>query len=429
MNGHAALIAARHATRLLISTMMFAAQVHGATQTSIVGGPGGTAFTDRPASADARIAEVRIRAGSWVDSVQLLYQFPDGRRSVSRRHGGDGGSPHVFVLEPDEQIVGISGRQGQYVESIQIHTNKRTSPIYGGTGGVPFRIAAPPGHTVIGFVGRAGAYLDAVGLALSPKPSPAPRPIGKAPGRIEEERAEAERRMAQAEAQARARNDKARPPAPVQIEKPASKPKPASLPDFPWPPPLPSARLVMPDSLFRSPASPEPTLSAVGARLTAALAEATYNEYSYYRVPNGFALVARLERISAEGTPMPEEFRFLQPGSQEPFSFASYIRQLFFAPEGFYRQIVFVVTDQPFAATGNKLDPAAAAKLLSHGVDRLSGDYDIAPFTAAHRVSALIYEFSKGPRERDVSMLTPGRLGARMHLDRAGIYPALSRRP
>lgn len=198
------------------------------------------------------------------------------------------------------------------------------------------------------------------------------------------------------------------------------------LPEFPWPPPEPSAQVVLPDSLFRSPGASAPALSAVGARLVSALEQARYFEYSYYRVPNGFALVARLERIGNDGTPLPEQFRFLQPGSQEPFSLSVYVRQLFFAPEGLYRQIVFVVTDQPFTATGPKLDSRAAAKLLSGGANRLSSDYDTAAFTTGHRVSALIYEFSKGAREGDVSMLTPGRLGARTHLDRAGIYPVLS---
>ena len=131
----------------------------------------------------------------------------------------------------------------------------------------------------------------------------------------------------------------------------------------------------------------------MGAQLVGALEQARYFEYSYYRVPNGFALVARLERIGPDGTPLPEEFRFLLPGSQEPFSLGVYIKQLFFAPEGFYQQIVIVVMDRPFTATGGTLDAPAAARLLSGGANRLSNDFETMRFTEAHRVSALIYDY------------------------------------
>lgn len=213
-----------------------------------------------------------------------------------------------------------------------------------------------------------------------------------------------------------------------QIRSEAQRPVEAPLPDFPWPPPAPSTQIVLPNSLFQASGKPTPSLSSVGAQLVGALEQARYFEYSYYRVPNGFALVARLERIGPDGTPLPEEFRFLLPGSQEPFSLGVYIKQLFFAPEGFYRQIVIVVTDRPFTATGETLDAPAAARLLSGGANRLSNDFETMRFTEAHRVSALIYEFKKGAQQGDVSTLTPGRLGARTHLERAGIYQGLAPR-
>jgi hypothetical protein len=224
-----------------------------------------------------------------------------------------------------------------------------------------------------------------------------------------------------------AREAKAPLPRAVPSPTKASRPAPTALPDFPWPPPEPSARTELPNSLFTTSGKASPSLASVGAQLVGALEQAHYFEYSYYRAPGGFALVARLERMASDGTPLPEEFRFLQPGSQEPFSLAVYVKRLFFAPEGFYRQIVFVASDQPFAATGARIDAKAAAQLLSSGANRLSGDYETLPFTPEHRVSALIYEYRKGAGEGDVSTLTPGRLGARTHLDRAGIYPALEK--
>jgi len=48
-------------------------------------------------------------------------------------------------------------------------------------------------------------------------------------------------------------------------------------------------------------------------------------------------------------------------------------------------------------------------------------------FTPQHRASALIYEFRKGRSDGDVATLTPGRLGVRTHLERAGIYQMLAK--
>ena len=195
------------------------------------------------------------------------------------------------------------------------------------------------------------------------------------------------------------------------------------MPDFPWPPPAPSAQATLPSSLFVTAVRPAPPLSSVGAALVSALG-APGIRVQLYRAPNGFGLVARLERIAADGTPMPEEFRFLLPGSEEPFSLAAYVKRLFFAPQGLYRQIVFAVTDQPFAATGTSLTAESAARLLSKGANRLSSDFDSLPFTDGHRVTALIYEFRKGARDGDVSTLTPSRLGARTHLEKGDVSSA-----
>jgi hypothetical protein len=162
----AARTSARWILALVCSLLLAQAGIatsHGA----IAGGPGGSPFSDNPPAAHARVAAVMVRSGSWIDSVQVLYQMPDGSRFESARHGGPGGGPGVFVLEPGERITAISGSHGQYVHSIRIHTDRRSSREYGVAAGAPFRIEVPPGRTMVGFVGRSGAYLDAIGLALA----------------------------------------------------------------------------------------------------------------------------------------------------------------------------------------------------------------------------------------------------------------------
>lgn len=205
-----------------------------------------------------------------------------------------------------------------------------------------------------------------------------------------------------------------------------SRPREARLPDFPWPPPRPSAQTLIPRQEVLAGLPANTSLGAVGRRLSAALDAAGYSERSFYAAPGGFALVARLERIRPDGTPEPDQFRFSPPGTGEPFSLAAYVQQLFFAPEGFYRQIVFIVNDQAFVATGRELTAEEAQDLLTSGTNRLPASFNTRRFTDTHEVTALIYEYRKGAADRDVETLVPGRLSARQHLQRAGV--TLSRR-
>jgi uncharacterized caspase-like protein len=193
------------------------------------------------------------------------------------------------------------------------------------------------------------------------------------------------------------------------------------LPDFPWPPPAPSAEMVLPDTIFRKTPATSLSLAAVGEQIVGALRRADYLEYSFYRAPDGFALVARLERMSPDGSSMPSEFRYIPPDATEPFSFTGYLRSLFFAPEGFYRLIAFVVTDRPFVAAAAAMDAAGAQHLLLGGANRLPEQLRAEAFTPAHAVTALIYEYRKGSSTGDVATIVPGRLAAETHLRRARI--------
>lgn len=209
---------------------------------------------------------------------------------------------------------------------------------------------------------------------------------------------------------------------------PPARPAPKQLAEFPWPPPEPSAHVTLDDALFYVNARPAATLGAVNSRLEKALNQSGY-EYSYYRAGNGFALVARLERIREDGSPQPDQFRFLQPGAREPFSLSSYVRQLFFAPAGFYRMIVFVATDQAIVSWGKTIDTEAATLLLRQGANSLTSDIEGLPWTRDHSVIALIYEFQKSAGNNDPITLRPSRLPARTHLERARIQTALTARP
>jgi len=137
--------------------------------TEIVGGPGGAAFSDPEPEPGARVVEVQVRSGEYVDSVQLVHMLSDGSVVMGAQHGGEGGALSVFHLDADEYLIGISGRTGSYIDSIQFQTNKRTSPTFGGHGGGrDFHVDVPAHCQVMGLTGRAGEYLDAIGLTFAP---------------------------------------------------------------------------------------------------------------------------------------------------------------------------------------------------------------------------------------------------------------------
>ncbi len=154
-------------TMLLVTGSPAAGQQVSSTQTA--GGGGGRNFTDVLPSAEARIVEVRIRSGDALDAIQVIYTLPNGQTVAGSRHGGSGGRESVFRLDADEYIIGLSGRYGDTIDSLRIHTNKRVSEAFGGRGGDrDYRIEVPPGNQAAGITGRSGDLLDAVGLTYTP---------------------------------------------------------------------------------------------------------------------------------------------------------------------------------------------------------------------------------------------------------------------
>lgn len=213
------------------------------------------------------------------------------------------------------------------------------------------------------------------------------------------------------------------PPTPPPPPSPTDQPGRTNLPNFPWPPPRPSDQVALPTSLFAA-----DVFGQVNDRITSAMRVAGYAQASYYRVPGGFAIVARLERIDDDAYPRrPDSERFLSPSAQEANNPLSFIHDLFFAPEGSYRQVVFVVTDKPLEASAPPPTAIEAAALLENGAVALPESYRRVPMSAQHRVHALIYEFRK-LGNATASVRRPGRWNANTHLERAGLRRALERR-
>lgn len=199
-----------------------------------------------------------------------------------------------------------------------------------------------------------------------------------------------------------------------------------TTPPFPrWPPPRASARTTLERALFAS----DETLGDVADHLIEALRATGNARVSFYTAPGGFVLVARLERIRSDARPVAGAGRFIEPrpgDAEKPNDPLSYIEALFFAPEGRYRQVMFVVTDRAVGEGAWTLTSGGATELLNEGSPDLIGPSRTAPFGDDYRVTALIYEFRKqGEGQAEVSI--PGRWNANTHLNRSGVLSSLRR--
>jgi hypothetical protein len=147
-------------------------------QSGPYGGSGGASFSDELPDG-ARIIEVLIRHGEYVDGIQLVWQLADGSGVFGPYHGGQGGEVDSFILAPGEVIELIHGRSGDLVDSLAFQTSFGNSyGPYGGGGGTPFvedfraepdpEVDHAPGarasRALTGIFGQSGDLLDAIGF-------------------------------------------------------------------------------------------------------------------------------------------------------------------------------------------------------------------------------------------------------------------------
>ena len=157
------------------------------------GGPGGSPFDDSDLgnfirspyplpgptlAGSVQIASVTVFSGVYIDSIQVTYAPSEGITGQPEKHGGGGGHPQDLLLQPGEYITEVSGRSGDYVDSLTIRTggSRSQTMTWGGSGGSrSFDYKAPPGTEIVFCWGRSGQYLDAIGVdTASPVSNPPP---------------------------------------------------------------------------------------------------------------------------------------------------------------------------------------------------------------------------------------------------------------
>jgi len=208
----------------------------------------------------------------------------------------------------------------------------------------------------------------------------------------------------------------------AMVEAPEAQAEP-EVPAFPWPPPRASASAVIPAAFIPSSGIADPTLGDVAEQIRAALDTGGYVERSYFAAPGGFAMVTRLERIDADGTPKHDERWSVEAQPLQSFSLGAYLRALFTAPAGYYRIIVFVVSSQPFAQSAERVSRSDALAWLHEGLNQLPDSVGGAAYSERHAVTALIYQFEQ-PGRQEALLVLQGSPSAREHLERAKLWDA-----
>jgi hypothetical protein len=179
-------------------------------------------------------------------------------------------------------------------------------------------------------------------------------------------------------------------------------------------------------TLLRNPPPQGTRLGDVDQKLRAALERTGYFERTYLSVPDGFALVTRLEQINSDGTPKAGAARWaVDVDRLTTFSLQAYLKALFFAQPGYFRIIVFIVTPHPFAEATATVAREEAMDWLRQGLLALPDSIGGREYSDQFTCSALIYEFEKPNLGEQARSLMPSPVPGQVHLEKAGVWQAL----
>jgi len=168
---------------------------------------------------------------------------------------------------------------------------------------------------------------------------------------------------------------------------------------------------------------PGATLESVSEQLDSELEKRGYSS-GFFCVPGGFAMATSVERIREDKRPYPGDARWVTDPQglldlREGFSLKRVFDALVNADPGRYRMMIFYVTDKAVTPT-DKPPTAAILTLPERGPDEVPAYFDELPYTAAHRVRVLVYEFARPAVGAAPGIVRP-TLSTRMHLRRAGL--------
>jgi len=143
------------------------------------GGSGGKPFDDWAASGHRTdLSALYLVQDSSGKILCIASGYGDlSNRTIYPGHGSScdkitsppNSSAASYPLQPDEYIVGISGKYGDRVDQLQIYTNHVTQPWTGDKGGdAVFSYTAPHGQMIVAITGRSDGDLVAIGVMYAP---------------------------------------------------------------------------------------------------------------------------------------------------------------------------------------------------------------------------------------------------------------------
>lgn len=207
--------------------------------------------------------------------------------------------------------------------------------------------------------------------------------------------------------------------------------RPSTIEGFPVNPPIASAWTPLPQLVA---AGGHPTLGDFDRILSKALDQVGYGTKGYYSYPDGFALATRIEQIYPDGRPMPLPDRFsMLPPVPKLFSI-DYLKGIVAPRKGYFRVIVFIVTDRPIVQSEEYATQAQAVGWPSRGATKLPSKISKAAAPDGISATAFIYEFKNSTADDsskltllDSSTIQGGEtlLDAKQHLQEAGLWAAL----
>jgi hypothetical protein len=210
---------------------------------------------------------------------------------------------------------------------------------------------------------------------------------------------------------------------PVRKDQTALLGPPPILP-FPWPPPTATAKYLLPKRILSI--TDSVSLGEVAALVRDALSRAGVEEYAVYSVKgdSGLAFVTRLERIDADGRPLPLPDRWPQElnSNIRAHSLPAYLKSLFVSSPGYYRMVAIVLAAGPVVANGPQLTAKQADALIG-------GSQHVPPelmsrFVSGLEATALIYQFRYDKGDAAPKLLAHTSIPPAEQLARSGYWKA-----
>lgn len=170
-----------------------------------------------------------------------------------------------------------------------------------------------------------------------------------------------------------------------------------------------------------------PTIGKADELIQNALKRAGFQQWSYYVVNGGFALITQVEQFDYK-SPLAKsisgDYRWRDTPPEENIStILSYLKDILWPRNGYFRFFVFVVSNQPIPKrrTEVRIDPAIVEGLMKQGSSALTEEIARLKFTQYHKVTILVYEMEVKESTKMGSEKSPPLFQPEKHLEGSGI--------